>query len=167
MKKHKGKKTRRTLKSLCAELSEVAPDIFPESGVAAIESGHRFAEFHPFTVLVKDDGWELADGDPVCNWCFNTFFKSFDHDTPAKKIVKFARKKKAQLDAWEQQRKDWRAESESIRQEVAGKLNEKVVFEGVHKRLQIEWLELTAQQRRKFLFSISHILDDFASEQDV
>lgn len=42
---------------------------------------------HCVTLQREEDGWHLRDGDPICNWCFNTFDKRYDFSTSPEVIA--------------------------------------------------------------------------------
>ena len=55
----------------------------------------HFCYEHPdfgVTLCLESNGFSLADGDPICNWCFNTFTKHYPGDVDpaviARRIVK-------------------------------------------------------------------------------
>jgi len=58
-----------------------------EKNVNDIEPCDAFVEFCPFVLTASDGGWELADGDPICNWCCNTFSEEFTHDVAPQAIL--------------------------------------------------------------------------------
>jgi hypothetical protein len=58
-----------------------------ERNVSDIEPGDSWVEFCPFVLTAEVDGWELADGDPICNWCFNTFTEKFPHDVEPQALL--------------------------------------------------------------------------------
>jgi len=61
---------------------------------AEIKPDDAWVEFCPFVLTMHEDGWELADGDPICNWCFNTFTEMFPMDVEAATIVERMKKKR-------------------------------------------------------------------------
>ncbi len=53
-----------------------------------IEDDDVWVDFCPFVLSRTKKGWELADGDPVCNWCGNSFTKIYPVDVDASVIAK-------------------------------------------------------------------------------
>lgn len=99
------KERKRSLKSLVKEVLGIAgvklrkkiEDFAGEKCkeiVSAIEKDDCWAEVGPFVIEKREEGWGLLDGDPICNWCGNTFDKDYLMDVEAAKIV---RKMQSQL----------------------------------------------------------------------
>jgi len=99
---------RRSLKQIMKEIfaslpKRVVDDDDPERdewrrNLAAVGDNDTWVEFCPFVLSMHEDGWELADGDPICNWAGNTFEKVYPVDVAAAVVARRIRrelKKKA------------------------------------------------------------------------
>lgn len=81
---------KRTLDRLLKEVFSFLPAVAIAVIDAPSEIGEAdmWVEFCPFVLLMTEDGWELADGDPICNWCSNTFTKKYPMDVDPKVIAR-------------------------------------------------------------------------------
>lgn len=90
---------KRSLRQMMAEIVAALPsdflDRFPESKrdqrlpkLGNIGQDDVWVDFCPFVLSAVAEGWELADGDPICNWCGNTFRRVFPLDVEAIEIAK-------------------------------------------------------------------------------
>jgi len=83
------KRRTRTLKALVTEVLDLMHDWAIEEQIHIdIADNDCWVAFSPFVLSEHEDGWELADGDPICNWCGNTFEKVYPMDVPAEVIVR-------------------------------------------------------------------------------
>ncbi len=80
---------KRTLKSLFDEVLALLPAgaINAEWADVVIDPDDAWVEFYPFVLSKLEDGWELADGDPICNWAGQTFGDHYPEDADAKLIA--------------------------------------------------------------------------------
>lgn len=58
-----------------------------EDSIYEIQPDSDWVEFCPFVLMAVPEGWELADGDPICNWCCNTFTERFPRDVETQEIL--------------------------------------------------------------------------------
>ncbi len=85
---------KRTLKDLVREIRKILPANAGVEWTSVDSMGDVdvWVEFCPFVLSMEEDGWELADGDPICNWCGNTFSNKYPMDVDAKVIVRKIRR---------------------------------------------------------------------------
>lgn len=85
---------KRTLKSLLMEVLALLPEEtdIERPDCNEVEDDDLWVELCPFVLSAISGGWELADGDPICNWCFNTFTVEYPLDVDAKVIARRIRK---------------------------------------------------------------------------
>lgn len=81
----------RSLKQIMDELINKIPDDIKckieLNNISNIKDGDLWVEFCPFVLSAYESGWELADGDPNCNWCGNTFTQVYDFDVDVEEII--------------------------------------------------------------------------------
>ena len=58
-----------------------------EERINGIEPADTWVEFYPFALVAVRGGWELADGDPICDWCANTFREQFPHEVEPQALL--------------------------------------------------------------------------------
>lgn len=102
------KPARRSFANMVCAVYRSLPDkvagknIEPKRDIGIDDVWHSFAEYEflGVTLSIEGDGWELADGDPVCNWCGQTFTKKYPADVDpaiiARRIVRELKKQALQ-----------------------------------------------------------------------
>ncbi len=87
------------LACLLRDLSKKLQDRFTEAHTLTIkeewsecygasDSDDCWIQFYPCVISMDEDGWELADGEPTCNWAGHTFTKKYPTGVDAEKIAR-------------------------------------------------------------------------------
>jgi len=84
-----------SFRSICQKIYDLLSDTeVDQSHLADIGSDDCWHEFMEsggegsLTLELEGDGFSLADGDPICNWCGNTFTEHYPEDVDPATIVK-------------------------------------------------------------------------------
>ena len=86
------RKRSRTLREMAVAVYALTGDLVREKpDFDGIGDADVWVEIEPFVLSLHEKGWEVADGDPVCNWCFNTFEKVFPMNVSPIKIARSMR----------------------------------------------------------------------------
>lgn len=93
------------VKDVIAALSPEVLDGIETMHVNDISDDDAWVEIFPFVIQMDEDGWELADGDPICNWAGNTFTEKFSIDVDPGDVAKLITSRQKEFNEQRRKRK--------------------------------------------------------------